>query len=142
MPAPHFQPGFRISAIDIAVLVIAAAAAAVTSTLLPVLSAVIVFVVLHFFLFCNIARVSRPLELAWAAVFVLLGLSTTLMGWPGWMATFGLTLVATVIVVAIEIRRPSYHGAAWQWINPSLPEWWTERQRNAESCEAGDVPAR
>jgi hypothetical protein len=142
MPAPRFQPGFRISVIDVAVLVIAAVAAAVTWSVLPALAAVIAFVVLHFFLFCNIARVSRPLELAWAAVFVLLGLSTTLTEWPGWPMTFGLTLVATVIVVAIELRRPSYHGIAWQRVNPALPEWWAAQQGNAESSGAGDGPAR
>lgn len=142
MPTHRFQPGFRISAIDVAVLVIAAVAAAVSWSVLPVLAAVIIFVVLHFFLFCNIARVSRPLELTWAAVFVLLGLATTLLGWPGWSATFGLTLVATIIVVAIELRRPSYHGIAWQWLNPALPNWWAERERQGEVSGAGDGPAR
>lgn len=32
---------------------------------------IVAFVVGHFFVFCNIFRVARPLELAWSGVFVV-----------------------------------------------------------------------
>jgi len=31
---------------------------------------------------------------------------------------------STIICVAVEMRKPSYHGVGWKWINPKLPEWW------------------
>jgi hypothetical protein len=88
---------------------------------------VIGFTVGHFFLFCNVFRMSRPLELIWSAVFVGLCYATFQTGQPGWVATAALSLLTTVIVVAIEMRKPSYHGIAWQAINPRLPEWWEAR---------------
>src|SRR6185503_16949754 len=82
------------------------------------------FVVLHFFLFCNVFRIARPLELAWAVVFVALAGATIVVDQPGWIVTTAVSLVATVIVIALEMRKPSYHGIAWQKINPGLPQWW------------------
>jgi len=29
-----------------------------------------------------------------------------------------------VVVVVVQMRKPSYHGLGWQWINPELPNWW------------------
>ncbi len=85
---------------------------------------VIAFVVAHFFLFCNIFRMSRPLELVWAAAFVAAAGGTVVTETPGWGVTVVGSLIVTVLVVAIEMRRPSYHGIAWQQLNPKLPEWW------------------
>jgi hypothetical protein len=33
----------------------------------------------------------------------------------------------TGIVVVVEMRKPSYHGVGWKWINPGLPAWWESR---------------
>jgi hypothetical protein len=88
---------------------------------------VIAFVVAHFFLFCNVFRMSRPLELVWAAIFVGLAGSTVVNEAPGWMVTVAGSLVVTVVVIAIEMRSPAYHGIAWQRLNPKLPQWWESR---------------
>lgn len=87
----------------------------------------IAFVVAHFFLFCNVFRISRPLELVWAAVFVALAGSTVVNEMPGWMVTIMGSLIVTVVVIAIEMCRPSYHGIAWQRMNPRLQQWWETR---------------
>ncbi|MDB5342657.1 MAG: hypothetical protein JWP89_1034 [Schlesneria sp.] len=84
------------------------------------------FVVLHFFLFCNIVRMARPLELVWAAIFTSLAAMTVTMNTPSPLATFGLSFLVTPIVVALEMRKSSYHGIAWQTINPNLPNWWND----------------
>lgn len=86
----------------------------------------IALVIGHFFLFCNVFRLARPLELAWAAVFVALAGATVAINWPGWIATTIGTLVMTAIVIALEMRKASYHGVLWRRINPGLKEWWRE----------------
>lgn len=32
-------------------------------------------------------------------------------------------LSTTLAVIVTQIRMPSYHGVAWQRLNPGLPEW-------------------
>ena len=86
----------------------------------------IAFVIAHFFLFCNVFRISRPLELAWAAVFTITAGATAATGFPGWAAAIAGTLVATSIVLILGVRAPDYHGILWQRINPDLPQWWNE----------------
>jgi hypothetical protein len=119
-----FAPGFRLSVRDVVVLVLGAAAAAYLFTLEPWWGLTVAFVVGHFFLFCNVVRMARPLELIWAAVFLPLASATQLTGEPGWPATAGVSLVVTLVVVALQVRKPSYHGIGWQRINPGLRAWW------------------
>jgi len=123
MVSPRFNPGFRLSALDITVLVIASLAAAVLYHVDEAISFCLLFVIGHFFLFCNVFRLPRPLELIWAVVFAASAASTMVWALPGWPLTGALTLLATVVVITIQIRRASYHGVAWQKLNPELPEW-------------------
>lgn len=97
---------------------------------------VIAFIVGHFFLFCNVLRAARPLELAWSAVLLSIAGSTITMQWPGWSAAFGMSLVATVLVIVLQLRKSSYHGFGWQRINPGLPQWWEKHGHKAH--KAGD----
>ena len=82
------------------------------------------FVLAHFFLFCNVFRMARPLELVWAAVIVVLAGGTIVQELPGWGLTVAISLGVTVVVVILEMRKSSYHGIAWQRINPDLRKWW------------------
>jgi len=129
MPSQFF-PGFRLSTTDILVLVIASVTSVVLGISQNWLGWLIAFVVCHFFLFCNVFRISRPLELLWAGVFLILAICTARFAIPGWQITLFLSMSLTVILVAIEMRKPSHHGVWWQYINPELPEWWG---RNAGS---------
>lgn len=123
MNEPVFDPGFRLSLFDVVVLVFGALAAFATGWI----GLVIIFVVLHMFLFCNVCRIARSRELLWAAVFVLLAGYTILHNTPGWAATFVISTVMSGVLVFIEMRKPSYHGIGWRWINPRLPTWWKGR---------------
>jgi uncharacterized membrane protein YtjA (UPF0391 family) len=116
----EFQPGFRVSALDIGVLIAGVIGSALVGLQVPVLGVAIAFVVGHFFLFCNVLRMARPLELTWAAVFTIASIVTAATGFPGWPTTFAVAAIATVVLVFIQLRRPSYHGALWQRINPRL----------------------
>ncbi|MBY0454331.1 MAG: hypothetical protein K2Q11_05555 [Burkholderiaceae bacterium] len=88
----------------------------------------IAFTVGHFFLFCNIVRMARPRELIWAGAFVVLSTASALNGAPSWSQTFFASLAITCILVALELRSPSYHGILWQKINPNLRVWWQAHQ--------------
>jgi hypothetical protein len=125
-----FNPGFRISAIDVIVLLVGIFAAADIGALIPWFGAAIAFVVGHFFLFCNVIRMARPSELTWAVVFIALTISTVILGIPGWPISFFASLIVTVVLAALELRKPEYHGVFWRRINPGLPQWW-EANRSA-----------
>jgi hypothetical protein len=84
------------------------------------------FVVAHFFLFCNLVRLSRSLELIWAGIFTALCILAS-VDLLTWRLTFTISGGLTVVVVVIEARRPSYHGVGWRILNPRLPEWWRSR---------------
>lgn len=120
---PAFAPGFRLSALDVFILAIGGVAALALAMVVWWWGFVVGFVLGHFFLFCNVVRLARPLELAWAGVFLALAAGTVALGVPGWPVTASVSLVATVVVVRVEMRKPSYHGLAWQWINPGLSAW-------------------
>ena len=89
----------------------------------------IAFVVGHFFLFCNVFRLSRGLEMIWAVAFIFVMLKFYLYSdGPGRsLMTIALwSLTTTVFVVFLELRKPSYHGTGWSRINPNLRRWWDE----------------
>jgi hypothetical protein len=124
MPLKQFRPGFRLSMTDSLVLVAGAAGTMLAAQVEWWMGLIVGFAVGHFFLFCNVFRLARPLELAWSTLFVVLAGSTIITEQPGWKVTIGTTLVATLLVIAEQVRKPSYHGIAWQRLNPNLLEWW------------------
>jgi hypothetical protein len=124
MAERKFQPGFRLSLLDVIVLIVGGLAAAYAMTFDRWFGIAIAFVVLHFFLFCNVLRMSRPLELTWAGIFAALAIVTISLDLLSWPAVFAISSAVTVVVALIEARLPSYHGVGWQKVNPRLPEWW------------------
>jgi hypothetical protein len=127
MKQSAFAPGFRLSVVDVFVLVGGTAATVVLSMFEWWWGFVPAFVLAHFFLFCNVVRMGRPLELLWAGVFVALAGATIAFEMPGWLVTALVSLLVTCVVVVVEMRKPSYHGVGWRRINPGLPTWWEAR---------------
>jgi len=142
MESLEFKPGFRIDAIDASALAVAGIAALFAGRIEGWMGFTIIFATGHFFLFCKVCRVRRSLELAWAAVFVSGAGATILVGEPGWPATAAGSLCLTVVVIAVQMRQPSYHGIGWRRINPDLPAWWeaeaVARRNPACAARAGD----
>ncbi len=126
MPDPAFNPGFRFTILDGLILLGGAGATIGVASLDRWTGVAIAFVVLHFFLFCNVLRMPRPLELMWAALFAILAIfaTATIVTWP---FVLSISLLATVIITIVQMRRPSYHGVAWKTLNPRLPQWWRNR---------------
>lgn len=124
MTSPAFNPGFRVSTLDVVVLILGGGFAAVVGAIQPWFGVAVAFAIGHFFVFCNVVRLARPLELAWAATFVALATMTVVLEAWAWPVTLGRSLLLSAALVTLELRKPSYHGAFWRQINPRLPQWW------------------
>ena len=124
MTDPSFNPGFRISVFDMLVLGVGIVGALVVSNKIGWAGLAIGFVLLHFFLFCNVFRISRTSELVWAAAFLTLAVSTVQTELPGWKPTFTIALFLSSTLIWIETKREYYHGIFWKKLNPGLPQWW------------------
>jgi len=116
--------GFRFSVLDGVVLLFAPASAVLFRDFGPLLTLLPSFLVAHFFLFCNIFRIRRLLELVWAGLF----LTNTCAWWPAldpipWLGVVGVQMPATVAVIALEMRSPRYHGIFASWLNPHLESY-------------------
>lgn len=133
MKNPRFNPGFRISLMDAAVLCAGATGSFLLGGEMEWAGWIVAIVVLHFFLFCNVFRISRRSELIWAAAFIILCTATIWTGVPGWIAAFILSIVLAGILIWRETRRESYHGILWARWNPGLPAWWEARHATPPS---------
>lgn len=123
---PVFAPGFRFSAFDACILLAGAVASVAVGWSDRWLGLAIAWVVGHFFLFCNVLRMARSRELIWAAGFIVAaGLAMAEL--IAWTIALSASLTLTMAVAIIELRQPSYHGIAWQRINPGLEDWWRKR---------------
>lgn len=115
--------GFRLSALDAAVLVAGAAAFVLGAASLGPIAGVIAMAVGHFFLFCNVFRLRRRYELGWTAVFVANFTAWTFATDFSWAGVLAVQLPATALVIALELRSPRYHGVLAERINPRLAEY-------------------
>ena len=130
-----FKPGFRISTLDITVIVAALLAAYWLAAEFTQLSTGILFVVAHFFLFCNVVRMSRIPELIWASHFVLLSIASIHYDYIAWHYTLLLSVVVTILLIALETRRSGYHGVFWKTLNPNLPQWYEKHHSASINAE-------
>lgn len=71
----------------------------------------------HFFLFCNVFRIARNLELTWAGVFLVNFACWALFGRINWPAILAIQTPITAVLIAREMRKPTYHGAFARTIN-------------------------
>src|SRR2546422_10466785 len=101
MQKKPFAPGFRLSVLDALILGIGIVGAIALARVVWWWGFVVAFVLGHFFLFCNIVRMARPLELTWGAVFVALAGATVALDTPGWLVTACVSLLAAVMAVGI-----------------------------------------
>ena len=110
------SPGFRCSAVDLLVLTASVVATRGLWNVSEGASAFLLFLVGHFFLFCNVFRVPRWTELFWGACF-LLNVSGNVLGasldYPRIMF---LQAPITLFVIGWAISRSGYHGIGWQCV--------------------------
>lgn len=78
----------------------------------------------HFFLFCNVFRVRRSLELWWSAGFLLNFLVALYGGCFAWSRVLLLQTPVTLLVLALELRSARYHGVFARRINRAHADDW------------------
>lgn len=119
--------GFRLSVTDAIVLVAAAAGTVALRRMESPIWWLLAVVIGHFFLFCNVVRLHRSLEFAWAVSFILI---TGFWMWRGNLAlipVLACQLPLTAGVVIAEMRSSRYHGIFAARLNPHLGEYLKER---------------
>lgn len=115
--------GFRFSPGDASIL---AAAALLSWWLWSVempLWWIVPAVTVHFFLFCNVFRVRRSLELIWAGCFVINCLCCLMRLDTGWSGPMLVQAPVTLAVIAAEMMSPRYHGIFAARLNRRLNEY-------------------
>jgi predicted membrane protein len=129
----QFNPGFRLSKVDIGIIITSLVAAGILYKYSGLFSFIVLFVVAHFFLFCNVTRMSRIPELVWAGIFVLSTSSSLIACVSSLGITIGFSVFSTIVLVALEVRKPSYHGMFWQKVNPNLEKWFESNSQASDS---------
>ncbi len=109
--APRWsRPGFRFSRVDALVLVAGAVLTVVLWPAMGSLALVVPVALAHFFLFCNVFRVRRGVELLWAGVFMANFAAWGLLGRFSWVRVLLTQLPVTLTILVVEVRHPRYHG--------------------------------
>jgi hypothetical protein len=105
--------GFRFSATDAGMIVVCTA---VTWGLWPTVGKIaLTFPVVlgHFFLFCNVFRIPRFLELSWGGIFIInVGFWFTIDRFD-WIPILWSQLLPTMIVIFLAIMKTDYHGIGY-----------------------------
>ncbi len=110
-------PGFRFSPRDAAVVGVFTLATAWLWGWVGSLSLLLIGVLIHFFLFCNVFRVRRRYELIWASSFLLNAGAWQLADALSWQRLLGSQILVTALVIGAELRSPSYYGIGHRWIH-------------------------
>jgi hypothetical protein len=108
------------SRMDAAILGAAVAATWILWQAEPLLAPVPAIAVGHFFVFCNVFRVRRRLELAWAGCLLVNAAAWFLAGAFSWVSVLAVQTPLTAGLVALEMCTPRYHGVLARAINPCL----------------------
>ena len=116
----HRTYSFRFSIIDFFVLVITMVSSVYLWQYTVEMSILILFVVGHFFLFCNIFRVRRGPELIWTGFFLANSTFWLVLLEENIIGLLVTTLIFTIIIIANELCLPCYHGIFAKNINKSL----------------------
>lgn len=115
--------GLRFSASDAAVIGIFIAAAFVLRRMENPLWWMLGIVAGHFFLFCNILRARRRLELWWSGLFLVNFVFWFWLGKLDWLHVFTAQMPITAGVALIETQSSRYHGIFAKQANPRLNDY-------------------
>jgi hypothetical protein len=121
---PERKAGFRLSVADAVFIAAAAGAFVLLRGRLGPGAWVIPLAVGHLFLFCNVFRVRRAYELAWAAVLLVNAAAWMLTGHFSWGGVLAVQAPFTLAAIGLEMRSRAYHGIGCRRINAAhIDEW-------------------
>ncbi len=89
----------------------------------PIFAPLLVIVVAHFFLFCNVFRIVRSLELIWAGLFILNFLLWMLLNRFTWANVLAIQIPITMTFILYEMHGPREHGIFARRVKPRLDDY-------------------
>lgn len=124
-PTPHPPRchGFRISVLDLLILIIGGLGIGWLWRNENPLGWMAGIALGHFFLFCNVFLVWRRWELLWAAVFIGNVMVHMALGSLPALSVLLWQVPMTILVIGLQIRSPWYHGIWAQRLNPRLNDY-------------------
>jgi len=114
-------PGFRFSALDAGILAALVIASGLLYRLPSPLWWISALVGGHFFLFCNVFRLARVLELVWAFAFLAAVLLFAVSERLSLINVLAFQAPISVGVIVWEIKSPRYHGILAAWVSRDPP---------------------
>ena len=124
--------GFRFSVIDAVAIILCVIGTCLLWPHLYTMSLFFPFVLFHFFLFCNVFRISRPPELIWAAIFIFNVISVLGMKHKMFPYVFWAQLPVTLAVLIYGVMQKDYHGVGYLLVP------WGRRPIVSDEQEPGD----
>jgi len=115
--------GFRLSSVDIAVILALVPATWMLLQMVGILAWGVPIVFGHFFLFCNVVRIQRWKELVWAGVFLVNAGAWAIGDDFWWAGVLYAQTPVTILLVWSDMRNPRYHGVFARRINPKLEDY-------------------
>ena len=115
--------GFRFSLTDAVAIAVFLSVAAGLRRLGSPLGGLLCIAAGHFFLFCNVFRIVRRLELIWAGLFLANAGAWAWFDRLDWPGVLLCQLPVTVALVAAGMRAPGYHGVFARRLNPRLEDY-------------------
>lgn len=115
--------GFRFSAVDAIAIAVALICAVAFKMVENPMWWLMLIVAGHFFLFCNVFRIRRSYELAWAALFIINVSAWLSFGDSALWKILGCQLPLTVAFIFAEMRSTRYHGILARKLNPRLDDY-------------------
>lgn len=104
------KSGFRFSVVDAIAIIGCAAVTVAVRKPLGDLAWLLPITLAHFFLFCNVFRVHRYFELAWAGLFITNVVAWTLAGCFSWSSVLAVQTPITLIGIVASLCSANYHG--------------------------------
>jgi len=108
------RPGLRLSVGDVAFGSVCIAAGFLLTERLGAYAWTAAVVMTHFFLFCNVFRVRRRYELAWAACFSGVFLWHAFARELVWSDVLLWQTPFTALAIGLELASANYHGVCWR----------------------------
>ncbi|WP_146851409.1 hypothetical protein [Brevifollis gellanilyticus] len=122
-PHPPRCHGFRISALDLLILVAGGLGITWLWRNENPLGWMAAIALGHFFLFCNVFLVWRRWELLWAATFIGNVMIHVALGSLPALSVLLWQVPMTILVMVLQIRSPWYHGIWAPRLNPRLNDY-------------------
>lgn len=116
------KAGFRLSIVDVLFILAAGVAVLLLQSRLGIWVWSIPVAVGHFFLFCNVFRVRRSLELIWTAILFCNAAAWVAADRFTWAAVLLVQTPFTLAAIVLEMRSSRYHGIFFRRLNPGVHE--------------------